>query len=199
MKAKRFYEISWSVFHAKADFDMENLDLLLGGHGALRPPPGEHGFPIYPEQPRFVFGKRKKGPLPSDLELFHAYWLISDRLKEPFEVLDLEAFAFQSCDVSFADGSSGPTYWLCDVVRVLDPFTEATREQLRENRVKIFSLRNQCALDFDEHIVGNARFFRTPYMPPIVFCDEGVKQACKSSVIRGVRFKECSRRARVPG
>ena len=187
-----FHEISWSVFHAKADFEIENLVQLHGDGNALRPPQGRRGFPVYPETPRFVFGRAKKGSPPSDIELFHSYWFISDRMSLLFKTLDAEAFAFQACEVRLADGTPGPKHWLCDVVRVLDAFAEPTRQQLRERNSKIFELRDNRALDFDEQVIGAARFFRTPYMPPLVFCDDGVKQACKGSGMRGARFRECS-------
>jgi hypothetical protein len=195
-KPRVFHELSWSVFHAKADFEIENLVQLHGHGGALRPPQGRRGFPEYPETPRFVIGRAKKGPLPSDIELFHSYWFISDRMKVLFETLDPEAFAFNRCDVSLADGTPGPKHWLCDVVRVLDAFAEPTRQQLAERNTKIFKLRDDRALVFDEQAIGSARFFRTPYMLPLVFCDDGVKQACKAGGMRGVRFKECSSRLR---
>src|SRR4051812_5718392 len=94
-KARKFYIISWSYFHKLADFEIENLDLLLVpsrasyapgqlGYNSLYPPKGRQGFPVYPENPRIVIGKRKSGPPPSDIELCHSYWLISDRLKSLF-------------------------------------------------------------------------------------------------------------------
>jgi len=43
-----------------------------------------------------------------------------------FQGLDARAPAFQACDVSLADRTPGPKYWLCDVVRMLDAFAEST-------------------------------------------------------------------------
>jgi len=134
MAKRKFHIISWSFFHGLADFEVENLDVLLRsspkypggtGTGAFYPPPGRFGFPNYPEKPHVVIGKRRKGPVPSDIELFHSYWLVSDRLKLLFESVDPFAFAFQACDVSLRDGARGPVYWLCDIIRVLEAFGEA--------------------------------------------------------------------------
>jgi uncharacterized protein DUF1629 len=133
-KARKFYIISYSYSHKLADFEVENLKVLRGDALALYPPEGRQGFPIYPEKPHVVIGKRKKGPPPSDIELFHSYWLISDRLKSVFELVDPAAFAFQSCDVTLRDGSQGPIHWLCDVIRVLEAFGEPTLQDIQRYR-----------------------------------------------------------------
>jgi hypothetical protein len=130
-KPRKFYVISWSYAHKLADFAVENLAVLRGSALALFPPAGRRGFPVYPEKPRVVIGKRKSGPPPSDIELFHSYWLVSGRLKLLFEATDLRAFAFQACDVKLRNGSPGPVYWLCDVIRVLDAFGEKTLDKIR--------------------------------------------------------------------
>jgi hypothetical protein len=140
MAKRRFHTISWSFFHALADFEVENLDVLLRSSpisGALYPPPGRRGFPEYSEKPQVVIGKRRKGPPPSDIELFHSYWLVSERLKSLFESVDPIAFAFEACNVTLRDGSQGPAYWLCDVIRVLESFGEPTVQELRTNRYKV--------------------------------------------------------------
>ncbi len=200
-KIRKFYTISWSYFHGLADFEVENLQVLVGGPGALYPPGGRgpaarRGFPKYPENPRVVIGKRRKGPPPSDIELFHCYWLISDRLKLLFESVDPPAFAFQVCDVTLRDGSTGPVYWLCDVVRVLEAFDERTSQELRRSPNKFYSLKNARSLIFDETVIEELHIFRTPYSytSGSVFCDQSMKDAFKAASIKGVRFVDCTPR-----
>jgi hypothetical protein len=82
-KVRKFFIVSYSLAHKLADFDVENLDVLRAGALALLPPEGRFGFPAYREKPRIVIGKKKSGPLPSDIELFHSYWLISDQYSMP--------------------------------------------------------------------------------------------------------------------
>jgi hypothetical protein len=199
--------MSWSYFHGLADFEVENLDVLLKayraldphsdrGIGALYPPPGRRGFPDYAEIPRVVIGRRRKGPPPSDIELYHSYWLISDRLKALFESLDPQAFAFQACEVTLRDGLPGPAHWLCDVVRVLEAFAEPTVRALRENRQRFPELKHARALLFDEAAIGEALVFRTPYWMTDVFCDQRVKDACKAAGMKGMRFVDCTTRRR---
>jgi hypothetical protein len=193
--ARKYYIITYSLAHNRADFEVDNEEVLLMGALALYPPKGRRGFPDYPETPRVVIGTRKKGPPPSDLELFHSYWLISDQLKRVFEAVDGPAFAFQACDVRLSDGSPGPVYWLCDVVRVLDAFGEKTLAEIRRyrertgNRYRGFI--GDTTLVFNEEVIGDARIFRTPYSPGDVFCDQVMKDACASAGMKGVRFRKC--------
>jgi hypothetical protein len=200
-KARKFYIISWSFRHGLADFEVENQKVLVEASGALYPPssfgtyalfppPGRRGFPVYPEKPRVVIGKRKKGPPPSDIELYHSYWLISDRLKSLFETVDLQAFAFQACDVQPRDGSPGPVYWLCDVVRVLEAFAESTVQEFRSG-IKHAGLMGDKTLVFNERAIGDSNIFRTPYSPANVFCDQLMKDACKAAGMKGVQFHDC--------
>jgi hypothetical protein len=200
-KARKFYIISYSLRHKLADFEVENQNVLVAASGALYPPsslgahalfppPGRRGFPVYPERPRVVIGKRRNGPPPSDIELYHSYWLISDRLKSMFETIDLPAFAFQECDVSLRDGSPGPVYWLCDVVRVLEGFDESTVDAFRRG-IKDAGLLGDKTLVFNEAVIGDSHIFRTPYSPAIAFCDQVMKDACKAAGIKGVQFFDC--------
>jgi uncharacterized protein DUF1629 len=191
-KVRKFYIISWSTAHKLADFEVENLDVLRAGALALYPPDGRRGFPAYPEKPQVVMGKRKSGPAPSDIELFHSYWLISDRLKSLFDSLDPSAFAFPACDVKLRDGSTGPIYWLCDAVRVLDALGESTLQEIRSYRERTgFTYRGFMSdkkLDFNDAVIGDSHIFRTPYSRDDVFCDQSLKDACKEAGIKGVRF-----------
>jgi hypothetical protein len=194
-KAREFYNISYSLSHGLADFEVENLDVLLPGGRALGPPEGKRGFPIYPEKPRVVIGKRKRGPPPSDIELYHFYWLISDRLKSVFESIDPPAFAFQACDVELRDGSKGPAYWLCDVVRVLEAFGEPTLQEVHRYRERTGNKYRGFAgaknLLFNEDIIGESHIFRTPYSWGDVFCDQNLKDACKAAGVKGAKFSKC--------
>lgn len=50
--------------------------------------------------------------MPRDLEELAGIWIVSEPLKQLFEQLDAEAFAFVACDFSLADGSPAPQYYL---------------------------------------------------------------------------------------
>src|SRR3954451_2550063 len=61
-KAPRFYIIGCSSAERRANYEVENLDVLRAGAGAgaLYPPEGRRGFPVYREKPQIVIGTRKK-------------------------------------------------------------------------------------------------------------------------------------------
>jgi hypothetical protein len=164
---------------------------------ALYPPTGQRGFPDYPEMPRVVLGRRKKGPPPSDLELCQSYWLISDRLKRVFETVDASAFSYQACDVRLRDGSPGPVYWLCDVLRVLEAFGAKTLAEIRRYRettgYQYRGFIGDTTLVFSEEAIADAHIFRTPYSQNDVFCDQVMKDACASAGIKGISFRKCFR------
>ena len=188
-KAHRFYILNESFGEKRKDFEVENLAVLRGSEGALAPPRGKRGFPVYPEVPRVVIGKLgKKGAPPTDFELFHAYWLVSDRLKRLFEELDPAAFAFLACDVRLAGGSPGPGYWLCDVVRVIEAFDENTSDDLRKHPHR--GLLGYYSLVFNEQSIGSAHVFCTPYAVN-VFADQSFKDACQRAGIKGMKFTPC--------
>jgi hypothetical protein len=182
-KARRFYIVTFSYSgERRANWEVNNLNVLSPGNGVLLPPEGRRGFPDYLEKPHLMIGKRKVGHPPRDMEEFHSYWLISYPLKVLFESIDPQAFAFQSCDVKFRDGSTGPVYWLCDVVRVLDAFGDITLQEIR---------RHHMAAVFKENIVGDSHIFRTPYSVADVFCDQELKDACKRARIKGIGVEDC--------
>jgi hypothetical protein len=186
----------------KPGFLLENLLSLAPDEKALLSPPGRRGFRDYPEVPRFLFDK-KVGRLPRDLELFHDFWLVSNRTKSVFEAVDSAAFAFLACDVRLPSGDyDGPPYWLCDVVRVLDALDEAqSRLQIgiRESKAysdfgkKYYSLAGGRELVFRDDAIGDAHVFRMEYLQPIVICDQTMKDACKAARLKGIKFDDASK------
>jgi hypothetical protein len=188
-KARRFYIVTFSYSgERRANWEVDNLDVLSPDNGVLLPPKGRRGFPDYPEKPHLMIGKRKVGHPPRDMEEFHSYWLISHPLKVLFESIDPQAFAFQSRDVKLRDGSTGPVYWLCDVIRVLDAFGDVTLQEIRRHH-GIFN--PYKAAVFKEDIVRDSHIFRTPYSVAYVFCDQDLKDACRRERIKGIGFEDC--------
>jgi Protein of unknown function (DUF1629) len=127
-KPRKRYQMNFDYNRqSKRGFLLENRLSMAPDEKALRPPPGRRGFQDYPEAPRFLFDK-SAGRLPLDLEEVGVYWLVSDRTKSVFEAVDPAGFAFLACDVRLPSGDyDGPSYWLCDVLRVLDALDERNR------------------------------------------------------------------------
>jgi hypothetical protein len=183
---------------------LENACVLAPDTGVLDPFPGR-GFPNYSEPPRFVFSRKRGWRAPRDLELFHHYWLVSDRTKAVFESVDAEGFAFVACDVRLAKGRyDGPNYWLCDAIRVLDALDE-TRSRLTisivedpmyrdfgEKRYSFF-VEGGAKLVFREDVIGSAHAFRMAHKSATVIADETLKDACKAAGLAGIAFTSASK------
>ena len=161
----------------------ENLmQLLTPPKRSLRP--WEGGIPPLKEMPRLLYDP-KEGDFPRDLEgNFSGYWLISERLKDVFEAVDPEAFEFAPTDFRLQDGTPGPPYYLCDVVRVLDAVDEKNsivKIETGEEYVlgKAYDFSGTVRLAFQKRVVGDSHVFRVPYSATmfIVFIDKLVVTA----------------------
>ena len=132
--------------------------------------------------------------------MFHHYWLISDRMKTVFEAVDPAGFAFVACDIRVPRGHyTGPQYWLCHVVRVLDAVDEP-RSRLKIGIVsdpiyRDFGLKRYnvlveggAKLVFREDVVGSAHIFRMAHMNATVISDQVLKDACKTAGVAGIRI-----------
>ncbi|WFU83769.1 DUF1629 domain-containing protein [Bradyrhizobium sp. CIAT3101] len=200
---RRFYDMCPNYrLGGRPGFVMENANVLAPDTGVLESPPGQ-GFPNYPEPPRFLFDK-KIGVAPLDMELFHYYWLVSDRMKVLFEAVDPTGFAFVACDIRVPQGHyTGPPYWLCNVVRVLDAVDE-TRSRLkvgivddpmyRDFGLKYYStlVPGGAKLVFRENVVASAHVFRMAHMDATIICDQVLKDACKTAGVKGILFRDAS-------
>ena len=194
-RKRKLYDMSFDFNKGgMPGYSLDNLD-----RGRLGPPPGQRGFPNYPEPPRFLFDKRA-GDLPSDLEQFDFYWLVSDRTKSVFQAVDPSGFDFIACEVRVPGAEyDGPAYWLCDVVRVLDALDEAQSRLkigVRDDKAysdfgkKYYSLAGGAELAFREDAIGGAHVFRMAYLEAMVICDQALKDACKVAGLKGIRFKD---------
>ena len=151
----------------------------------LKPKAG--GFPSLRETPRLVYHPHAGVP-PQDLEGgMSGYWLVSARLRQVMEAIDPEAFIFTNADYRLADGSEGPTYFLCDVIRTVDALDEDT-SQLNivisddYEEGKYYRLTGDVRLAFKRDVLGSAHVFRLPFHGG-VFCDRVFKDAVEAAGI----------------
>jgi hypothetical protein len=151
----------------------------------VKPPNG--GFPPLREIPRLVY-RPSEGVPPQDLEGgFSGYWLVSERLRRVMESVDAAAFAFADADYRLADGSQGPSVFLCDVVRTLDALDEDASHLHIEisddfEAGKYYDLTGDIRLAFRRDVLGPAHVFRLPFHGG-VFCDSVFKEAVESAGI----------------
>lgn len=172
------------------------------GHGVifenekalLTPPrlilqPDDGGFPPLRETPRLIHDPKKGAP-PQDLEGgFSGYWLVSERLRNVMESVDADAFVFADVDYRLADGSKGPTVFLCDVIRTLDALDEEASEldiKVSDDYEagKYYSMAGGSRLAFKHDVLGDAHVFMLPFHGG-VFCDRVFKDAVKTAGIGG--------------
>lgn len=151
----------------------------------LRPEAG--GFPSLVKMPRLVLHPELGDP-PQDLEGgMSGYWLVSERLFQVMEQIDPDAFQFHAVDYRLADGSEGPAYRLCDVVRTLDALDEQSSKlkiivsDEYENG-KYYRLTGDVKLAFNRQVLGSAHVFRLPFHGG-VFCDRIFKDAVEAAGI----------------
>lgn len=193
-EARKFYVMTHNLraVGGTPGYTIENAAALLQGRLVLGPPSGQRGFPDYPEPPRLFIDRKLGRHPPADLEEYDEYWLVSDRTKTLLETSDPGACAFVKCDVRVADGSPAPTYWLCDVVRVLDALDEsASRIKIyQEPEGKRYGLAGGASLVFKEDAVGPAHVFRMAHMQPTIICDQQLKDACKAAGLKGLQFED---------
>jgi Protein of unknown function (DUF1629) len=112
--------------------------------------------------------------------------LVSERLKNVFEAVDPEGFAFVECDYTLADGSKGPSYFLCDVVRTLDALDEENSKLNIEisdefAKGKFYDFSGGVSLAFRKEIIGNSHAFRMPYSRKYVICDRMLHDAVQAA------------------
>ncbi|MNC24614.1 hypothetical protein D3C75_726710 [compost metagenome] len=97
------------------------------------------------------------------------------------ETVDPDAFVFADTDYHLADGSKGPTYFLCDVVRTLDALDEEASTLHIEisdefEAGKYYDMTGELRLAFKRDVLGSAHVFRLPFHGG-VFCDRVFKDA----------------------
>ena len=169
--------------------------LIHPGMNVVSPP---NGIPDhYPERPHLVHVP-DKGGMPRDLEELAGIWIVSEPLKQLFEHMDAEAFAFAACDFSLADGSPGPQYYLGNVLRRIDALDKTSSRvgiKLDHNYqtgedVKLYSLVGGASLVFKQDVVGDAHIFRQDHMgaPPI--CNRAMFDALSAANFSGVRLRD---------
>jgi hypothetical protein len=196
-KARTFYIIGLEhSIRTTPGLLVENLEALAPGVRVLHAPVGKRGFPHYPEPPRLLIDK-SLGRAPLDCEIYHAYWLVSDRMKALLEDTDPEGVVFTRCETRLRDGSEGPIYWLCDVVRILDAIDEEkSRVRIRFNpryNSRTYDLVGGASLLFKQDVVGQAHIFRLRYSQSNIVCDQTFRDAYKNAGLRGLSFKDASK------
>lgn len=174
-----FYVINPDLEAPLHEVEFTNSDVLRpSGGGIIRPESG--GFPQFPEPP-LLTDTVAEGSLNDFQVAFEGYWLVSDRLKRVFEAVDPEGFQFVPCELVCFDGSVGPLYYLCDVIRTLDAVDEDVSDVrvLTEGYVngKFYRLAGGARLAFKKDVINGAHIFRSPFNDGLIVCDRVMRDA----------------------
>lgn len=170
---------------------LNKATLLKGSNRViLGPERNRRGFPTYPETPIFMYDKRIR-----DIEVYHFYWLVSDRMKVFLETFDPAAVVFLECKTRLPDGQDGPIHWLCDIVRVLDAIDKeksVVRMEPNGDGPEIYDTLGCKSFILKEDIVGSAHLFRSVGLMGYVVCDEAFKLSAKTASLKGLNYRELS-------
>ncbi|GFM81335.1 hypothetical protein PSCICN_20270 [Pseudomonas cichorii] len=172
-------------------------NLLLPGRNTMEPPNGDASQ--YPERPQLIH-RPELGGSPRDFEILASIWIVSQALKRVLESVDPEAFAFTACDFTQADGSAGPQYYLCDVVRYLDALDEeASRVRIKYERdhdtgedLRFYSISGGASLIFKPSLVGEAHVFRQTRLGVQSICDREMFEALNAANLNGVSLRDAA-------
>lgn len=153
----------------------------------------------YPERPHLVHVPAEGG-LPRDFEVYASIWIVSQALKDVFDAVDRQGFAFAACDFTLADGTPGPQYYLCDVIRELDALdapasrVKVTLEHdfITDQDVQFYSIAGGASLVFKKGVVGGAHVFRQPNSGFAPICDRTMFDALSRATLDGVRLRDAS-------
>jgi catechol 2,3-dioxygenase-like lactoylglutathione lyase family enzyme len=183
-----FFELGPTYANGDHGLELENGDkLITPPRVMLGPGAGQkYGFPEFPEAPRLRPDKKDYDRPPKDLEQFHLYWLISQRLKDVLERVDPAGVSLADCEVFHISGKPiGPRHHLCDVVREVDALDEAASNVAVRyiDGEKLYSLGGDPELSFKRDVLGGAHIFRQKNMGG-VFCDALLKQAIVDAGIK---------------
>lgn len=176
--------------------EFANEDALIhSGMNIVERPTGEPDQ--YPERPHLVHVP-EKGGLPRDFEVLAGIWVVSEALRQALLHVDPEAFAFVPCDFTLADGSPGPQYYLCNVLRALHALDEArSRVKIKLDHdpqtgqdVKLYSVLGGASLIFKADAVANAHIFRQERLGASPVCDRVMSDALVAAKLNGVRLRD---------
>lgn len=168
-----FYVMSQDFDEPCHGVELVNAPVLRpAGRAIIRPEVG--GFPKFDEVPRL----RETSPEMTlrDFQVgFEGYWLVSERLKRIFESVDQDAFEFAECEFVKYEGTSGDSYFLCDVVRSLDAIDDdASDVKIATEgypKGKFYKMAGGARLAFRRAVVDGAHVFGNPFNTKLVVCD----------------------------
>ncbi|MEC3887096.1 imm11 family protein [Xanthomonas campestris] len=181
-----------------AGLKIANEELLLPpGMNTMDPPNGDPSqYPVRPHLAQ-VPGQQE---MPRDFEKLAGIWIVSEALKQVFDAVDPEGFAFAACDFTLADGTQGPQCYLCSVTRWLDALDESeSRVQIEIEHdyetgedLNFYSVSGGASLVFKREVVGNAHIFRQSRLGTEAICDRVLFDALSAAQLSGPSLRDAA-------
>ena len=209
-KAPIYFQMGADFVRGGAGLKLLNYDTVQKDHkGICASPPWPTGqrtandgpwrFPVFVEAPRFLID-RKLGRPPKDIEGVDGFWFVSSEMKAVLEATDPAGCEFRPCETVLASGDRGPERWLCTITRTFFDAvdfdaTEALLVGKYPNGVSSYTPTPRTKLRFRQDIVKGAHLFHVVEISSrTVYCDQIMKDACKTAGLKGIRFAETAPR-----
>jgi hypothetical protein len=188
-----FYLVdNWARATASGKEFLNEADVCWGSGATILSPPSiwDRGFRPYTVRPRFRISERLGRRVP-DIEKYGGYWLISEAAKQVLDTVSPDDFTYLPIDVEVDPGCDPVSYWLCDIVTILDAVDEEQSERLRiefnDQGQKLHNILYASTV-FHESVVGSHNAFRLFTSPDEIVCTEGFKEAYKAAGLKGQLF-----------
>ena len=125
-------------------------------------------------------------------------WIISAAMKAVLEAVDPEVCEFRRCETVLPSGEAWRETWLCAIDRA---FVGAVDVEASEhlgverdlNRTWSLATHALTRLKLRAEVIGNAHLFHIAEMALWIYCDQTMKDACKTAGLKGVRCREVSK------
>jgi hypothetical protein len=193
-KPRRFFVLGWAAHARPAGLELLNKEVLFGERSAIFMPPEltRRGFRDYPARPAFRISTRL-GRRPDDIERMDEFWLVSAQAKQVLAGIAGSDFWFLPVDTIVEGDETRQTWFLCDVVTMLDAIDEPrsrVRVSVDDRGERIHLISPLDCLAFDETVVGTHRLFRLTTNFRAVICDDVVRSAVRSAKLKGLMFRD---------
>jgi hypothetical protein len=183
------------------DLDMQNDRARTPGPFPLPRPDRLQwgsGFPLDMPTPTVRFScTGVRNPRWSDAYMHDGQrWVITERLKDQFLILDPEAFDIIPIETQLASGEAGPPHWMCDLVRFRDAFH---RERSAPFGKVVVEISGRLMIDhpgpdkrydthcFDASKLEGALFWREVYKP-FQFCRKQAREVLLAAGMTNLNF-----------
>lgn len=189
-----FYLVNnWARHNATGKKFLNGDEVCRGTGSSILSPPSiwDRGFRNYTIRPRFLISKRL-GLSQPDIEQYLSFWFISEAAKRLLDEFCPQDFVYLAIDTEVDSGCEPVTYWLSDIVNVLDAVDEEKSSGLEvkiaDNGKKLHQSPIYGSTELKLDVVGGHQVFRLETSPHTIVCTKEFKEMYKSAGLKGQPF-----------